>query len=223
MENFIDFFVNTQTTLNTVDVLFNISLSAVLAFFVKFVFVQYAHTISNRKLFGNIFLLITVCTTLIISLIQSSIALSLGLVGALSIVRFRTAIKEPEELVYLFLCIAIGLGFGANQRLLTLAVSVFILVILVIRGIVYKKKISISETYNFDLVSSTLSLDEATTHIKPFCESFYLKRFSSDENSTNICLQVEFENLQKLEMAVSKLKEVDEHVRISFIPDATVS
>jgi len=209
--------------LTTVDALFNISMSAVLAFFVKFVFVHYAHTISNRKLFGNIFLLITVCTTLIISLIQSSIALSLGLVGSLSIVRFRTAIKEPEELVYLFLCIAIGLGFGANQRLLTLAVSAFILVILVIRGIVYKKKIRISETYNFDLVSSILNLDEATTLIKPFCESFYLKRLSSDEKSTNICLQVEFENLQKLELAVSKLKEVDEHIRISFIPDATVS
>ena len=40
--------------------------------------------------------------------------------GALSIVRFRTAIKEPEELAYLFLTIAVGLGFGANQRLITI-------------------------------------------------------------------------------------------------------
>jgi uncharacterized membrane protein YhiD involved in acid resistance len=52
---------------------------------------------------------------LIISVVKSSLALSLGLVGALSIVRFRTPIKEPEELAYLFMAIAMGLGLGADQ------------------------------------------------------------------------------------------------------------
>ena len=51
-------------------------------------------------------------TMLIITVVKSSLALSLGLVGALSIVRFRAAIKEPEELAYLFLTIAIGLALG---------------------------------------------------------------------------------------------------------------
>ena len=58
--------------------------------------------------------LITMTTMLIISIVKSSLALSLGLVGALSVIRFRAAIKEPEELTYLFLTIAIGLGFGAK-------------------------------------------------------------------------------------------------------------
>ena len=53
---------------------------------------------------------------IIITIVKSSIALSLGLVGALSIVRFRAAIKEPEELTFLFICIAIGVGLGAGQR-----------------------------------------------------------------------------------------------------------
>ena len=57
---------------------------------------------------------------LIISIVKSSLALSLGLVGALSIVRFRAAIKEPEELVYLFFVISIGLSNGANQFLLSI-------------------------------------------------------------------------------------------------------
>ena len=52
---------------------------------------------------------------IIITIVKSSLALSLGLVGALSIVRFRTAIKDPEELSFLFISIAIGLGMGANQ------------------------------------------------------------------------------------------------------------
>ena len=63
---------------------------------------------------------------LIISIVKSSLALSLGLVGALSIIRFRAAIKEPEELTYLFLSIAIGLGFGANQAGITF-ISIFII------------------------------------------------------------------------------------------------
>jgi len=58
--------------------------------------------------------------------IKTSLALSLGLVGALSIVRFRAAIKEPEELVYLFLCIGVGLCLGAEQ----LAIAVLIVLVI---------------------------------------------------------------------------------------------
>ena len=54
-----------------------------------------------------------------IVIVKSSIALSLGLVGALSIVRFRTPIKEPEDLTYLFLSIALGVGYGSFQILIT--------------------------------------------------------------------------------------------------------
>ena len=63
----------------------------------------------------------------VILIVKSSLALSLGLVGALSIVRFRTPIKEPEELIYLFLAIAIGLGFGAGQIVPSGIISIAIL------------------------------------------------------------------------------------------------
>lgn len=56
-------------------------------------------------------------TMMIVTIVKGSLALSLGLVGALSIVRFRAAIKEPEELCFLFLAIGIGLGFGASVGL----------------------------------------------------------------------------------------------------------
>jgi hypothetical protein len=61
-----------------------------------------------------------VTTTLIIRIVRSSPALSLGFVRASSIVRFRAAIKEPEELVFPFLAISIGLGLGAGQALVTI-------------------------------------------------------------------------------------------------------
>jgi uncharacterized membrane protein YhiD involved in acid resistance len=64
--------------------------------------------------------------------VKSSLALSLGLVGALSIVRFRTPIKEPEELAYLFIAIAMGLGLGADQRIPTLVAGPLILAVMAV-------------------------------------------------------------------------------------------
>jgi hypothetical protein len=98
----------------------NLLLSIILGSAIAWFYTRYGRSLSNRAKFALNLPALSVTTVLIISIIKSSLALSLGLVGALSIVRFRTAIKEPEELVYLFVAIAIGLGLGADQRLPTL-------------------------------------------------------------------------------------------------------
>ncbi len=74
-------------------------------------------SLSNRSDFSRNFIMLSCSTMMIVTIVKSSLALSLGLVGALSIVRFRAAIKEPEELCFLFLAIGIGLGFGASVGL----------------------------------------------------------------------------------------------------------
>jgi hypothetical protein len=73
---------------------------------------------------------ISMTTLLVIAVVKSSLALSLGLVGALSIVRFRTPIKEPEELAYIFLAIALGLCLGADQREAAL-IGVFVILLII--------------------------------------------------------------------------------------------
>ena len=98
-------------------IVFNIFIGAILAFVIKFHFKKFSSTLTNKNQFSNIFPIILLTTLLVISIVKSSLALSLGLVGALSIVRFRTPIKEPEELGYLFLTIAAGLGLGANVNI----------------------------------------------------------------------------------------------------------
>jgi hypothetical protein len=86
-----------------------IVLSALFGEWIAVIYRRYGSSLSNRKVFSDVFWLLSVTTTVVIMVVKFSIALSLGLVGALSIVRFRAAIKEPEELVYLFLVIAIGI------------------------------------------------------------------------------------------------------------------
>jgi hypothetical protein len=119
------------TTL-TINLLLGILLSSGLAWF----YTRFGRSLSNRARFAQTLPVLTLTTVLVISVIKSSLALSLGLVGALSIVRFRTAIKEPEELIYLFLAIAIGLGFGADQRLPTLVAMLVIVGYLFARTLV---------------------------------------------------------------------------------------
>lgn len=105
----------------------NMLLSIILASTVARVYRRYRRSLSNRANPARNLPPLALTTVLIISIIKSSLALSLGLVGALSIVRFRTAIKEPEELVYLFIAIAIGLGLGADQRIPTLVAILIVL------------------------------------------------------------------------------------------------
>lgn len=116
-----------QNPLDLQNVLFNLSVAVGLGLVLQYHFRRFASVFTSKEEMGRIlpFLVLIVC--LIISIVKSSLALSLGLVGALSIVRFRTAIKDPEELVYLFMAIAIGLGLGANQTALTVAASLLIL------------------------------------------------------------------------------------------------
>jgi len=85
------------------------------------VYMVFGASLSNRKRFASTFVMLALTIMLVISVVKASLALSLGLVGALSIIRFRTAIKEPEELVFLFFTVAIGLGFGADKFGITLA------------------------------------------------------------------------------------------------------
>jgi hypothetical protein len=109
------------------ELLVNLVIGLVLALVIRWHFLRFGSTLSNRDELGGVLPFVLMTTILIITVVKSSLALSLGLVGALSIVRFRTPIKEPEELAYLFLAIAMGLGLGANQVAATVSAGLFIL------------------------------------------------------------------------------------------------
>jgi hypothetical protein len=113
--------------LSIMALLIALGVGLVLSLILRWHFQRFGSTLSNRAEFAQVFPFILMTTILIISVVKSSLALSLGLVGALSIVRFRTPIKEPEELAYLFIAIAIGLGLGADQLVPTTTAAVVIL------------------------------------------------------------------------------------------------
>lgn len=94
-------------------VLLNLGIVLILGQVLAWHYLRFSPVLSNKRKFSRIFVFIAATTMLVITIVKTSLALSLGLVGALSIIRFRTPIKEPEELAYLFLAIGVGLGLGA--------------------------------------------------------------------------------------------------------------
>jgi hypothetical protein len=98
----------------------------ILTYTVQKLYEKKGRTIGDKKYFGSFFMIWSISIFLIISVIKSSVVLSLGMVGALSIVRFRNAIKDTEQIMYLLMLIGLSMALASNQYLYTLVVFGFI-------------------------------------------------------------------------------------------------
>jgi hypothetical protein len=112
----------------------NLLLGGLLSMAIRELYKRFAKTLSNRESFANTLPLFTLAAITVISVVQYSPALALGLVGALSVIRFRTAIASAEELVYLLMCVGLGVAIGANHVYLAVAAVVVVAPFVVWRG-----------------------------------------------------------------------------------------
>ena len=159
MDELINQFAGTfDTTLSITNYILNIVICVAMLLILSLFYSRFGNSISNRGQLAKVLVIVGITTFIIITIVKSSLALSLGLVGALSIVRFRTAIKEPEELGYFFMAIAIGLGMAANQVIPT---AIGFTVLLLIVGLFKKNAFKSSITQNL-LVSLDCTDDEKT-------------------------------------------------------------
>lgn len=203
-------------------IVFNLFLSAVLSLILGWVYTKYGSALSNRKQFARNFLPITMTTMFIITIVKSSLALSLGLIGALSIIRFRTAIKEPEELSYLFLTIAIGMGIGANQAIITIITLLTITAIICLKNI-NQNNVESGQNLYLTISSPTQDGNELNTIIKVLqkhCTNVNLKRFDENSNLLEVSFLVGFENYSQLEVSKSELQGLNDSIRVSFLDNS---
>jgi len=185
------------------------------------IYINYGSSISNRTIFSRNFFLISITTMLVITVIKSSLALSLGLVGALSIIRFRAAIKEPEEIAYLFLAIAIGLGFGADQRLITIVgLSIIFSIIIIIRSFNYQQK----EDQNLfiTLCYKNIALSKIVDIMKEYFSVIDIKRYDDTEDMVKVSFYVEFDDYSSLEKITISLRKLDKDISLNFIDNKII-
>lgn len=217
-QTFEQFLANQVPEISPWNFLINLLLTALLAHLLGRIYARYGTSLSNKKSFAANFELIAITTMIIITIVKSSLALSLGLVGALSIVRFRAAIKEPEELAYIFLTIALGLGFGADQRIVT-GIG-FFFVLAVIWGKHFLKPSDAQRSLNFTVMAENtmgISLDSIVETIMPHCKELEMKRLDENKNYMEAAFVAEFNNFKDLNKARTALHGLDNSIQISFL------
>ena len=209
---------NINIQLNYPDLALNLVIAAILALILERVFISYSQTINNKKIFSKNFILIATTTAFIISIVKSSLALSLGLVGASSIIRFRTAIKEPEEISYLFICIGIGLGLGAGYKLITIMGIGIIISLILIKEKIFKNKEVANESIYLTLnLKGKLDTNQILNICKENCSSVYLRDFDLLVESSQIGLIVNFDDENKINKIIEEIRLVNSEIEINLI------
>jgi uncharacterized membrane protein YhiD involved in acid resistance len=196
----------------------NILITALISGLIALFYIRFGQTISNRRKYANNFIMLSLTTMLIIYIVKSSIALSLGLVGALSIIRFRTAIKEPEELGFLFLNIGVGLAMGANQVVVTvLAVPSILLLLLVQAKISGRSPFSSAEHMFINIQCSREQIDPIHQLIKDQFRSVLLKRIDTVKAEVTLSYQIESGDARQVLDAQEALSNLKPEITFSFI------
>ena len=229
LDNFKDFFLNQSIEIDIYSFLISLLLSAILALLVKYVYLKCAMTLSNKSYFSDLFVPLSITTTLVITVIKFSLALSLGLVGALSIVRFRAAIKEPEELIYLFLIIGIGLACGANQYMIGISATIFIIIILFIFSKIRRSDIHMSDTKSINVLqleikNKSISLQKIIKILEKDSSYLNLKSSTILENTEIYLFWVEFKNKKAEFKAIDRVRNLNQRdIVASFYSNANLS
>lgn len=125
-------FLEKAGSFSAVDFVIAMIIAFVLGLFIFLVYKKTFNGVMYSAGFGVSLIALTLITTLVILAVTSNVVLSLGMVGALSIVRFRTAIKEPLDIAYLFWSIAVGIVLGAGLLPLAVFGSLFIGIVLIV-------------------------------------------------------------------------------------------
>ena len=208
-----NFFLNSNVDINIGNFIVAIILSTLLAFLIKLSYLKISKSLNDKEHFSDIFVPLAIITTLVITVIKFSLALSLGLVGALSIVRFRAAIKEPEELVYLFFVIGIGLANGANQFFIAIIATLITIIILYFRKIYNDRKntdnISDSSTniMQIEILGQKQNSDALVKKLKKNLKYLNLKSFSSDNEIKQLNFWFDVDK-KKLDVLIKDIEEI---------------
>ncbi len=215
----LDFFLNENVSINLNNFVLNLLATFILCYILRELYIRFSSTLSNKDEFSKNFIILGVTTCIVITIVKSSLALSLGLVGALSIVRFRAAIKEPEELVYLFLVISIGLGNGAGQIKITLVGSLLaFLIIILFSKIKIKKSLSNLESTQ---ISITINNEMTNVKIDNLINQIKKETLSIDLVSLNKSKKIMIMNFNVILKDFNKLNVINDKI-IKMYPNANI-
>lgn len=148
-------------------------------------------TVAYNRKFNASLVMITLVTTSVMMVIGTSVALSLGMVGALSIVRFRTAVKDPRDAAYIFWAIAIGLCAGTGNGVIGLGTTLIISLVLLMMGLGFGGR---SEGYVLIVRGERAEQDAIMAEVNRTFKRYMLKSKHTSQEVIELVYQVKMKN-----------------------------
>ena len=206
----------TNGNIDLISVLLSIVFAFVIGAFIYWVYhANYRGVMYSRNM-GMTLVMMTLITTPVVMCIKSSIELSMGMVGALSIVRFRTAVKDPLDTVYMFWALTMGILLGAGYLLLAVVVAIAIgLLIFVMNAVKVKKEDSYLLVMHYDDFA-----EQAIERVLRSLRFRHLKSKTVTRMGVEMTVEVRVENSTKLINALLDQEGVDDATLVAYQNEA---
>ncbi len=185
-ENLFQLLLNGTDVFNFETIIFNISVSLVLSLFIFIVYKKTFRGVLYSHNFNVTIIMISLITAMVMMLIGSNLAISLGMVGALSIVRFRAAIKEPRDIAFLFWAITVGLAAGSGTFIIAIVGSITIAIVLFIFGTTNYN----DNTYLLVIKGNEIKVEMIQEVLKQFKIPNKFRMKNSNKFNTEITLEI---------------------------------
>ncbi|MCT4597266.1 MAG: DUF4956 domain-containing protein [Vallitalea sp.] len=201
-----EFLSSTSKGLSYERITFNMLMTLVLVIFIYWVYKKTYSGVMYSKNFNITIMLISTVTAMVMMVIGSNLALSLGMVGALSIIRFRAAIKDPKDIGFLFWGIAVGLSAGTGSYGIALIGSIIIAIILFVFNIPSNEEAS----YLLIIKGNDIKIDKVTEIIKKNVPKYKLRMKSTNPVSQEIIYEVNLRKVSEDELMkeLKKIKQI---------------
>ncbi|TCL58420.1 uncharacterized protein DUF4956 [Kineothrix alysoides] len=196
----------TADSMNRGDVLLSIGVACLIAVYIFTIYRVMTRNSFYNKNFNISLVALAIITTAIILSIQSSVVISLGMVGALSIVRFRTAIKEPMDLVFLFWSISIGIICGAGLFEIAIATSLFLTAIILFLDKIPMAKTSMMLVVDSDNIEAE---DDIMEVVRKYSPNVRVKSRNMSAEFLNMVVEVRIKEEAQCIREVNALKGIN--------------
>jgi len=200
-------FLDRATEFAIVDFVIAMALSFALGLFIFYIYKKTYNGVMYSESFGISLMAMSMITTLVILAVTSNIVLSLGMVGALSIVRFRTAIKNPMDLLFLFWSVGIGIICGAGMFEIAIMVSLITTV-----GMILLEYMPGNRKMYLLIVNGKKELEEDSIleYAKPLVKKIKVKTRNLKKNGNDYIFEVETKQAKELVVALREVENVEQ-------------
>lgn len=197
------------------DILLSLILAVILGLFITFIYKETYEGVSFDNEFGRCLVGLCIITTFVILAVTNNVVLSLGMVGALSIVRFRAAIKEPIDIVFLFWSISVGIVLGAKMIGLAYIGSGLIGLVLYISA--NKKGFDIPYMLIINMKDNEYE-QECLKEIQKKSKKYKLKSKTITKDNMELMLEIRLKRDESTDFIndISKLKKVSNVVLLNY-------